>query len=254
MLADLVAAVDEAGALALRYFRNGVKSWDKHPGDPVSEADLAVDGLLRERLAALDPAAGWMSEESARAPDLRAAKRVWIVDPIDGTRAFLKGQAEFSVVAALVEDGRPLLAAVCNPATKQMFAAARGQGTTLNAIPVSVTRVDDPVGGRLLMGEKGAKRLGLEGKAEIRMVSSIAYRLCLVAAGRYDACVSLGEKSDWDIAAADLIVSEAGGLATAVDGSPFVYNLEPLRHPSVLAAGPKLHARLMADIKALPKA
>lgn len=253
-------AVREAGALALEYFKGAVKSWDKAPGDPVSEADLAVDKLLRERLVALEPATGWLSEESVEGRRPLPESRLWIVDPIDGTRAFVEKRPEFAVSVALVEAGRPVAAAVYNPATDEYFEAHAGAGAFLNARPIRVSPKAEIAGARILSGMGNAKRLGwlsATGEparaAEIGRINSIAYRMCLVASGRFDGVVSLGPKSDWDLAAADLIVAEAGGLTTDEKGRAFRYNEPGLRHPAVLAANAAMHAVLRAEIKRLPK-
>ena len=132
----LLDAVREAGALALKYFRTDVESWDKSPDNPVSEADLAVDKLLRDKLMTARPGYGWLSEETADTPDRRTKSHVWIVDPIDGTRAFLRGTPQFAVSAALVVDEHPVSGAVFNPAQGEMFEAKKGGGARLNGAPI----------------------------------------------------------------------------------------------------------------------
>jgi myo-inositol-1(or 4)-monophosphatase len=256
----LAEAVRAAGALALDYFKGTVKSWDKAPGDPVSEADLAVDKLLHQNLRALAPDAGWLSEESVVGRKPVPARRLWVVDPIDGTRAFVEKRPEFAVSVALVEDARPLAAAVFNPATGEFFEAEAGRGARLNGQRLRVSARDAVDGARLLSGTGSAKRLGWLNEAgqparaaEVGRINSIAYRLCLVASARFDGVVSLGHKSDWDLAAADLIVAEAGGATTDAKGRPFLYNREGLRHPAVIAANPTLNARLREEIARLPK-
>lgn len=253
-------AVRAAGAVALAYFKGEVKSWDKAPGDPVSEADLAVDKLLRERLLALEPKTGWLSEESVVGRDPLPERRLWVVDPIDGTRAFVEKRPEFAVSVALVEDGRPIAAAVFNPATEEYFEAHAGQGARLNDRPIRVSAKAEIAGARLLSGTGNAKRLGWLSEAgeparvaEVGRINSIAYRMCLVASGRFDGVVSLGHKSDWDLAAADLIVAEAGGIATDDSAEPFRYNRPGLRHPAVYAANAAMLSVLRAEIKRLPK-
>lgn len=249
-----------AGALALDYFKGTVKSWDKAPGDPVSEADLAVDKLLHERLGALDPGAGWLSEESVQGRKPVAARRLWVVDPIDGTRAFVEKRPEFAVSVALVEDGRPLRAVVFNPATDEFYEAEAGKGARLNDKPIGVSGRSEVAGARLLSGTGSAKRLGWLNEAgqpniaaEIGRINSIAYRMCLVASARFDGVVSLGHKSDWDLAAADLIVAEAGGQTTDGEGRTFRYNEPGLRHPAVFAANPTLIDVLRREVRRLPK-
>jgi len=246
--ADLLfAAVREAGALALRHFRAGVKSWHKKPNDPVSEADLEVDALLRERLLVPRPDYGWLSEESAG----QAAQHnspVWVVDPIDGTRSFIAGKPEFAVSVALMQAGEPVLAAVLNPATEEYFSARKGGGAFLNDRPIRASGHATLMEARLLASRRTFEKHGWLtriGNAEFAHRNSIAYRIALVAAGRFDSAISLSEKSDWDIAAADLIVREAGGRITNAEGGSLVYGTARFRHPSVIATCPWLHDELI---------
>lgn len=244
----LCTAVREAGGIAMRYFRGDLEHWHKAPGDPVSEADHAIDAFLRERLCAARPDYGWLSEETEDDPVRLERVRVWVVDPIDGTRAYIEGRAEFTVAAALVADGRPVAAAVYNPATEEFFEARRGAGARLNGEPIAAGEETAFEGARLLAGRRMFERLGWTPPHDLHFgsVNSIAYRMCLVASGQYDGCVSLAAKSDWDIAAAELVLSEAGGRATDSHGQDFRYNERSTRHRSVIAAGRPMHARLMA--------
>src|ERR1043166_4730944 len=134
------AAVREAGALAARTFQTAVKNWTKHGGSPVSDADIAVDNFLRERLKAIAPDCGWLSEESEDDLARLHAPRIWVVDPIDGTRAYLSGRTDWSISVALVENGRPVLAAIFAPMQDALYAASTGQGTTLNGAAVTAPR------------------------------------------------------------------------------------------------------------------
>lgn len=244
----LVAAVREAGALAFSYFRTVVTQWEKRPGDPVSEADHAVDAFLRRELCGPRPSYGWLSEESEDEPSRLDREKVWIVDPIDGTRAFLKGRPEFTVAAALVVAGAPCSGVVYNPATEELFEAWRGGGSRLNGRAIRVAPPGDGLLKLLASRRTFEKHRWITelDHAEFAAVNSIAYRLSLVACGRYHATVSLSAKSDWDLAAAHLIVTEAGGRVSDATGQPFVYNRAEPRHPSVLAAHPALHAKLLA--------
>lgn len=247
----LEAAVREAGALALRHFRDGVKSWHKKPNDPVSEADLAVDALLRERLLAARPGYGWVSEESVTATAATGEPR-WIVDPIDGTRAFIAGKPEFTICVALQAEHGPVLAAVFNPAKDEFFFAVRGAGAQLNGKPIRASGHGSLNEARLLASKRTFEKHGWltrAAKADFAYRNSIAYRMALVAAGRFDAAISLTEKSDWDIAAADLLVREAGGRVTTADGDPLDYTHPKHRHPSVIATGPWLHDELVALLR-----
>ena len=246
-------AVREAGALALSYFGGNLKNWKK-PEDstPVSEADLAVDALLLERLHGARPDYGWLSEETEDDPVRLDRRRTWIVDPIDGTRAFLKGLPHFAVAVALVEEGQPVLAAVFNPASGEYFAARQGAGTTLDGVPVTVTDRSDLAGCRMagfagLFRHKSWREPWPD--MDILERNSMAYRLALVAAGLADATVTLTGKSDWDLAAAHLLVEEAGGRVSDHRGRPIAYNRANTRHQSLIAAGPSLHETLLRRVE-----
>lgn len=232
-----LAATREAGAIALKFFRSGVKSWHKKPNDPVSEADIAADTHLKERLCGARPDYGWLSEESGAAG--QTATR-WIVDPIDGTRAFIDGKPEFTICVALMHDGAPVLSAIYNPASEEMFEAISGGGAKLNGKPIRASGHASLMEARFLASRRTFERhgwLARTAKADFAYRNSIAYRMALVAAGKFDAAISLTEKSDWDVAAADLLVREAGGRVTTADGAPLQYGSERHRHPSVIATG-----------------
>ncbi|MEK9967661.1 MAG: 3'(2'),5'-bisphosphate nucleotidase CysQ [Ferrovibrio sp.] len=232
-----LAATREAGAIALKFFRDGVKSWNKKPNDPVSEADIAVDALLKERLCGARPDYGWLSEESGLAG--QSVTR-WIVDPIDGTRAFIDGKPEFTICVALRHDGAPVLAAIYNPASEEMFDATAGGGARLNGKPIQASGHASLMEARFLASRRTFERhgwLARTAKADFAYRNSIAYRMALVAAGKFDVAISLTEKSDWDVVAADLLVREAGGRVATADGAPLTYASEKHRHPSVIATG-----------------
>lgn len=247
-LSQLLSAVREAGALALSYFGKDPRTEIKPDGTSVSEADYAADALLKERLAGAGQRYGWLSEESEDDLVRLEQARIWVVDPIDGTRAFLQNKPQWTISAALVENGRSILGAVYNPATDEFFHARRGGGAYLNDKPITV---NNPVAldGCYLAAAKSTFKPDRWSEPWPRMdtiwVNSIAYRLALVAAGMCDGTVSLSNKSDWDIAAAHLLIDEAGGLVTTHDARMLVYNLETPRHTSIVAAGPELHAGLI---------
>lgn len=244
----LAAAVREAGALALKTFRGTVRQWIKGQSSPVSEADIAVDALLHERLARPFPSYGWLSEETEDDPQRLKSDSVWMVDPIDGTNAFLRHVPEWTVSAALVEHGRPVLGAVFNPATNEFFHAMLGKGAFLNDAPIAASK-KSTLDGALLIASGGLfkKKIWKEPwpEVETKWVNSVAYRLALVASGRADATISLSNKSEWDLAAAALMVEEAGGVVTDHHGAAHVYNRASPRFPSLVAAGKALHPLLI---------
>ncbi|MFQ5959253.1 MAG: 3'(2'),5'-bisphosphate nucleotidase CysQ [Alphaproteobacteria bacterium] len=250
----LVAAVREAGALAMHSFGRDVETWEKRPGQPVCRADLDVNDVLAERLRDARPAYAWLSEEDDDDPARLDAERVWIVDPIDGTRAFLDHRPEFAVSVALAVNGAPVAAAVFNPATDELFDARAGSGARRNGAPVRASDASALAGARLVVSRTEMRRAGWHaglGEMTITAISSTAYKLALVAAGQSDASATLWPKSEWDIAAGDLLVREAGGRIGDVAGAAFVYNRARPRFGSIVAAGARLYTPLRERLEAL---
>ncbi len=241
---DLIAqAAIDAGKLALAFRARGLKAWEKSKGDPVSEADLAADNLLQGRLKPARKDYGWLSEETTDDNSRLAAKRSFVVDPIDGTRAFIKGRPEFVVSIAIIEQGEPVAAALFDPSTDRLWEAVRGGGARLNGSPIRVSGHKHINGARIL-GDPGRLPTLREMGAEASTVNSAALRLALAAQGAFDAVVAERGKWDWDVAAGALIFTEAGGVISSRKGAPLVFNGEPPRQPAPLAAGPALHALL----------
>lgn len=248
-------AAREAGALALTYFGNDPEAWFKGQGQqsPVSEADLAVDSFLADRLRSAKPAYGWLSEETADDPARLSCERVFIVDPIDGTRAFLAGGDEWTVAIAVVERGRPLAGAVFCPRRDEMFLAGKGGGAFLNGEKISVAATSDLPGARLtgphsIVANKDVLAAGFQATEILR---SLAYRLAMVAAGRVDVGAARGGPRDWDLAAADLLVQEAGGQLTDLTGQSLIYNRPSTGHPTLIAASDRLAGPVRATLKDL---
>jgi myo-inositol-1(or 4)-monophosphatase len=243
----LESRVRAAGKIALQYFCGSYKRWSKEGGSPVTEADLAIDNFLKAELRAARPAYGWLSEESVDDPARLQADSVFVVDPIDGTVAFMKGRPHFTICAAIVENGRPAAAVVFNPAQDECFTARSGQGARLNGEPIHVGDRADIAGMRLLADRK----LFAEWPPmQIESFNSIAYRIVLVAMARFDAMISLTLKRDWDLAAADLVLTEAGGLLVGADGAGLRYNRTQAIQGATIAAGPALIAPLLAGLEA----
>jgi myo-inositol-1(or 4)-monophosphatase len=246
----LTASVREAGALALRTFKSPLKSWIKGHSSPVSEADIAVDLLLRERLMGDVSGHAWLSEETEDEPARLQARSLWIVDPIDGTRSYLAGRPDWVVSAALVTDGRPVLAALFAPVTDELFLAQAGAGASRNGLPIVATP------GRDLRGIKaaGPKRLLQElvdahpDIVPMPRIGSLALRLTRVAQGAIDVAFAGEDSHDWDLAAADLLVHEAGGALTTLAGRTLIYNRPQPVHGALVAAGRGRHDSLMAHV------
>jgi myo-inositol-1(or 4)-monophosphatase len=246
----VAAAVREAGALALKTFRGQLRSWIKGKSSPVSEADLAVDALLRERLLTIRDC-GWLSEETEDDLARLQKAQVWVVDPIDGTRAYLAGLPDWTISVALVSDGRPVIGALYAPVTEELFLSTAGQGATLNA-----ARIHTSSGGNLAGASfSGAKRrLDSLAAIEPRIVTrarvpSLALRLARVANGTLDGTFTAPNSHDWDLAAADLLVHEAGGALSTLTGGLLLYNQPNPVHGALVAAGRQRHAALLGLIR-----
>ena len=244
----LAASVREAGLLALSMFRTPLRNWTKGPtSSPVSEADIAVDKLLRERLAAEPGAIAWLSEESADDPARLAARYVWIVDPIDGTRAYIEGFSDWAVSAALIENGRPVAACLFAPVTEEFFSAIAGAGATLNGASITATTGAGLEQARIAGPKNLLERLAplTPPFTVVPRIRSLALRLARVAQGTLDVAIAGGNSHDWDLAAADLLVHEAGGALTPFGGGTVTYNRPVPRHGMLVAAGRDRHATLI---------
>jgi myo-inositol-1(or 4)-monophosphatase len=247
----LAAAVQEAGALAKRFFRGPLKQWTKGEGDsPVTEADIAANDILHRHL--VEAGDGWLSEESENDPTRIGAKRVWVIDPIDGTRAFIAGREDWSVSAALVVDGRPVVAALFAPATDELFLATKGGGATRNGTLIHASSGSDLKGARISGPKRLLDRMVADGSGIEAMprVHSLALRLARVADATLDAAIAGGNGHDWDLAAADLLVHEAGGVMSGLDGRALVYNRADPVHSVLIAAGRGRHAALAELLRA----
>ena len=244
----LAAVLREAGAIALKTFRMPLKTWLKAQASPVSEADIAVDDYLRERLAGAQSGYSWLSEESVQDHASAEARALWIVDPIDGTRAYLAGQSDWAISAALVADGRPLLAGVFAPVSDEMFLALAGGGATRNGSPMAASR-GSALADIRVSGPKRLVRALATTEPRITVVpriGSLALRLVRVAEGALDIAFAGGNSHDWDLAGADLLVHEAGGAITDLAGRGLTYNRPDLSHGTLMAAGVARHAALVA--------
>jgi myo-inositol-1(or 4)-monophosphatase len=248
----LNGAAREAGALAMSFFRNSPSAWSKEGGSPVTEADMAVDAFLRARLLGERPNYGWLSEETSDDPARLGCETIFAVDPIDGTRGFIEGDERWCVSLAVVRQGRPVAAALNVPAQGALYSAVEGGGAWIGEIRLAVSDRADIAGARLT-GPRGwlktatIQNLGADLQPHI---PSLAYRFALVAASRIDAAFASPRAHDWDLAACDLLVHEAGGRLTGLDGAALRYNQEIPRHGALAAGNKGLQPIVLAAVAA----
>lgn len=242
---ELQVALDaarEAGDILLRHYRDGTESWEKSEDNPVTLADLESDRAIAARLRAAFPDDGVLSEESLSDPARVEKRRVWIVDPMDGTKEFTKKIPEFAVSIALVENGEPIMGVVLNPAADITVWASKGDGTFRDGKRVRVSSVDRLEDTVMIASRTEISREKFKNHEgwfrEIRPVGSIAWKLACIACGEGDLNISLAPKNEWDVCAGDVLVREAGGIYTAFDGSTRIYNQADPLIEAFMAAGP----------------
>ena len=247
-LALLIDAAHAAGDIAKRHFRKDPEIWTKDDNSPVTEADIAVDRVLRTDLLAARPSYGWLSEETEDDGARLQSDRGFIVDPIDGTRAFIDGQDSFAHSIAIAEAGEVIAGVVFLPVKDRLYAAARGGGTTLNGAPVRVSPAAEPLGASVLATRPNVDPKHWPGgvPAFPRVYRpSLAYRMALVAQGRFDGMVTFRRSWEWDIAAGDILIREAGGASTDGTGAALRCNRPDPRANGVMAAGSQLHRAML---------
>ena len=230
------AAAMEAAAVIRSHYGRGDAVQYKTPIEPVTEADVLADGILKARLLTAFPGDGWLSEETADDGARVGKRRVWIVDPLDGTREFIAGRPEFCVSVGLAIDGEPALGVIVNPITEECWTACLGGGAHVNGTPIHVSSAETSAS---VLVSRTETRNGLlsavEGRLPLRAVGGMAYKLALVASGLADATFTTQHRCEWDIAAGLVVVTEAGGRVTSLDGAPFRLN-QPSPHIVGLAA------------------
>ncbi|RVV98065.1 3'(2'),5'-bisphosphate nucleotidase CysQ [Mesobaculum littorinae] len=248
-LALLIDAARAAGAIALGHWRQQPKTWSKSDDTPVTEADLAVDRALHATLTAARPGYAWLSEESPDAPDRAAHERAFIVDPIDGTRSFAAGDEIWAHSLAVCEGGQITAAVVYLPVSDRLYAAARGQGATLNGTRLRVSARAGVAGASLAASRPVLNDRHWQGRApafDRRFHPALSFRMCLVAEGQVDAMLSFRETWEWDIAAGALLIAEAGGTVTDSRGGVLQFNSLSRQSRGILGAGPALHGDILA--------
>ncbi|HOB13291.1 MAG TPA: 3'(2'),5'-bisphosphate nucleotidase CysQ [Novosphingobium sp.] len=238
----LEAIVREAGRIALATWPghgHALDSWEKQPGSPVSAADMAVDGFLKQELGALLPAAGWLSEETLDAPERQARGLIWLVDPIDGTRDFIRGRPGWAISVALVSAGRPLFGMLDAPARGEFWQAEAGKGAWRNGQRLVASRRTELIGARVPALTLPKIDADL---TQVDQPNSIALRIAMVAADEADLVATLRWGYEWDIGAAALIAREAGAAVTDAFGQPLAYNKPDPRAFGLLVSAPAIHA------------
>ena len=220
-------------------------SWEKTPGDPVSEADLAVDKFLRRELGRLLPAAAWLSEESTDDPVRLGQDLIWLVDPIDGTRDFVRGREGWAVSVSLVSAGKPLIGMLSAPAREEEWFSVAGRGATLNGDTIKASTRSQFSGARVPVDQLPSADSDL---VAVDKPNSIALRIAMVAYDQADLVATLRWGFEWDIAAASLIAREAGARVTDAFGMPLAYNKRDPRDFGVLASAPDIHAEAVGRL------
>ena len=239
-LAETVAAIAaDAGRLAMDRWQTDFKRWEKSPGNPVCEIDLEIDGILRERLSALVPDAGWLSEETADNRDRLEADRVWVVDPIDGTRDYIRARPGWCVSVALIERGVVTIGVLDAPSRGERWQAALGQGAVRNGVALRAGDRTQFAGSRV---PSDALPKADRDLTAIHKPNSIALRIAMVAADEADLVATLRWGNEWDIAAAALIASEAGAAVSDAFGGALAFNKPRPEAFGVLASAPGIHA------------
>ncbi len=242
------AAAIAAGEILKRHYRDrGFTIDQKGKDNPVTTADFEADHKLKELLHGGFPHYGWLSEETIDNSHRLDRDRVWIVDPLDGTKEFIKGIPEFVVAIALAERGVPILGVTYNPIRDELFSCARGAGVTLNDQSVRVTNRTTLINATVLASRSETSRgewKAYEGQIKIDPIGSVAYKLALVAAGRADATFTLTPKSEWDVASGIALIVEAGGRVTELDGSTIRFNQASVKLKGFVASNGLLHPEI----------
>ncbi len=239
-------AAKEAGAIAVKYFGSQNEVWQKQGNSPVSEADYAVDAFLKDVLLSARPDYGWLSEETDDNVERLEKKRLFVVDPIDGTRGFLAGHKQWCISIGLVEKFEPIAGVLECPALGEHFTAAKDQGCLLNG---SQLKKLEGVSIQTITGSRKLNEVMTDNFSNevtiVPFVPSLAYRIAMVAKGDIDAALARPGAHDWDLAAAHIILSETGGKMTGIDGEKPLYNQVSPRAGSLLISGQHSHLELM---------
>jgi myo-inositol-1(or 4)-monophosphatase len=248
ILKRIHAGLEASRAVFARFTPGAIQTEYKVGHDPVTEADRALDAVLRKEL--LRNGEGWLSEESVDDPLRLQCSRVWVVDPLDGTREFVQGIPEFCVSIGFVEDGCPVAGGIYNPATDETFLGSIGSGVTYNGKPSQPSQRKSMDGALVLASRSEVKRgewKPFENAAfKIRPMGSVAYKLALVSAGLADVTFTLTPKNEWDVVAGEVLVQSAGGFVSTLEKTRLIANRRDPLLSGLLASGPFLKEQLLA--------
>ncbi len=243
-LETAIRAATSAGEIIRGYYRDGVEVRQKGKDNPVTDADLEANRRIHDVLMQAFPADGWLSEETADSPERLSRPRVWIVDPLDGTKEFIQGIPEFCVCIALAVDGEARLGVSYNPVHDELFSGVVGQGAQLNGVAVRVSETADLHQARVLASRSEDKRGewdAYKSRLQVVLTGSVAYKLALISAGRGDATFSLTPKNEWDICAGVALITAAGGRVTDSSSGPLRFNKPKTKLPGLIASNGLLH-------------
>lgn len=251
ILKRIEAGIEAARTVFARFTPGAIETEYKIGHDPVTEADRAIDTVLRQNL--LRDGEGWLSEETVDDLSRLDKSRVWVVDPLDGTREFVQGIPEFCVSIAYVENGRPVAGGICNPATKETIIGAIDCGVLYNGEPAKPSQRTTLKGSLILASRSEVKRGEWQqfqgGEYQIRPMGSVAYKLGLVSAGLADVTFTLTPKNEWDVAAGAALVASAGGFVSTLENTPLQCNRKNPLLTGLLASGPLLKEELLAAVQ-----
>jgi len=246
-LSVAVRAARAAGEIVRSIYEGRIESWEKSRGDPVTHADLEANAKIHSIIRENFPDDGWLSEETADSQERLAKRRVWIVDPLDGTREFIQKIPEFCVCIALAVDGRAVVGTSYNPASDELFGGVVGSGATYNGELVRVSAVADLLKARILASRSEDKRGewdAYKDSLQVVLTGSVAYKLALISAGRGDATFSLTPKNEWDVCAGTALIEAAGGRVVGLDGQPLKFNRSSTKLSGLIASNGVLHGPL----------